>query len=432
MTTPRIDDRPFRERFAEYAGTLDCVHCGLCLPHCPTHSVTGREADSPRGRIHLMRGWAEGRFELGAEALAHLDGCLVCRACESICPSGIRMGEMAESFRSERNDGQHPTPLAASWIGRTLLGGVLPHRQRIALLTDGLAMYQRTGLPRLGGTIARRFGPTLTAAHDTMPDMPDRRHRRIETARTRPDGWPALGRRRARVALFLGCIASEWFAPVHHATIRVLKANGCDVIVPDAQTCCGALDRHAGRLPEARTLLARNRAAFGEADIDAVIVNAAGCGASLREPLDDRGVAPPPFVDVFAFLHELGLRDPEHAVRRRVAHDAPCHLVHAQKVATHVVEDLLARVPELEVVPLRDAEKCCGAGGVYNILNPEMSEAILAAKVEAILESGAGTVATGNPGCAMQIAKGLRETSIDVLHPVELLDAAYTGTATPR
>jgi glycolate oxidase iron-sulfur subunit len=424
----RVDDRPFRERFAEYARTLDCVHCGLCVPHCPTHRVTGREADSPRGRIHLMRGWAEGRFELGDVALGHLDSCLVCRACESVCPSGIRMGEMAESFRREMNAEGRPTPLVASRLGRALLGGLLPHRERIALLTDALALYQRSGLERLGGRVVERWAPDLAGAHAAMPRMPARRTRRLETDRARPQGWAARGERRGRVALFLGCVAAEWFAPVHRATIRVLVANGIDVVVPDAQTCCGALDRHAGRLDEARTLLARNRAVFAAADVDAVVVNAAGCGASLREPLDGEPVGPPA-LDVLVYLAELGLRDPGRPVARRVAYDAPCHLLHAQRVPNETIEGLLARVPELEVVPLRDSDRCCGAGGVYNLLHPEMAEPILEAKVRAIVESGADTVATGNPGCAMQIAKGLRGRDVEVVHPIELLDAGYGGEA---
>ncbi len=258
----------FATRFAEYSRSLDCVHCGLCLPHCPTHAVTGREADSPRGRIHLMRGWAEGRFELGPQTRRHLDTCLVCRACESACPSGIRMGEMAEAFRHEMNGTARPSALVASRPGRFLLDAVLPYRPRIALLTDALELYQRTRADRLGRRLLDRVAPSLAAGHALLPAIPPRRVRRLETDVSCPQGWVARGERRARVALFLGCVAAEWFAPVHRATIRVLNANGCDVVIPDAQTCCGALHRHAGRLDEARALLARNRAAFDAAGVD--------------------------------------------------------------------------------------------------------------------------------------------------------------------
>ncbi|MGH2570229.1 MAG: (Fe-S)-binding protein, partial [bacterium] len=216
------------------------------------------------------------------------------------------------------------------------------------------------------------------------------------------------------------------FAPVHRATIRVLVKNGCDVFVPGAQTCCGALHRHAGMLDEAAELLERNRVAFEAAGVDAVIVNAAGCGASLKEPLGGAHGAPSVYRDVCEFLAALGLRAPGRAVPRKVAYDQPCHLVHGQGIGADVVTGLLRKIPELELVPLRGSERCCGAGGVYNLRHPEMSEPILAEKVAAIRESGAEIVATGNPGCAMQIAWGLRGTDIEVVHPVELLDRAYS------
>jgi glycolate oxidase iron-sulfur subunit len=377
-----------------------------------------------------MRGWAERRYELSESALDRIDRCLACRACESVCPSGIRMGEMAESFRHEMNRAGRPSGLSASRAGRFLLDRVLPYRERIALLTDLLAAYQRSGLRGPVDRLLSRLAPGLAPALALTPDVPSRHIRRVETERTRPDGWRAEGERCARVALFLGCIAAEWYAPVHRATIRVLTANGCDVVVPDAQTCCGALDRHAGRLDEAERLVRRNLAAFAAVGVDAVVVNAAGCGASLREPLGTVPSGTPPVLDVCAFLHELGMRDPRRSLARRVAYDSPCHLLHAQRVGKSVVEELLRRVPGLELLPLRDEDHCCGAGGVYNLLRPDVADEVLRAKVEAIRETGADTVATGNPGCAMQITKGLRETGIEVVHPVELLDEAYANGPT--
>jgi len=245
------------------------------------------------------------------------------------------------------------------------------------------------------------------------PEIPAERG--IEVSRS----WPARGETRARVALFLGCVAAEWFAPVHRATIRALTANGCEVVVPEAQTCCGALHRHAGLLGGAGELLAANARAF-PTDVDAVLVNAAGCGASLREPLD-ASLPLPPYRDVCEFLHELGWTADLKPVRRRVAHDQPCHLVHGQRVGPEAVTELLGRVPELEVVPLAGSERCCGAGGVYNLRHGEMADEVLAAKVEAIAATGADTVVTGNPGCLMQIRHGLRDRRIDVLHPIEVL-----------
>jgi glycolate oxidase iron-sulfur subunit len=415
---------PLAERFAEYARTLDCVHCGLCLPHCPTYGVTGREADSPRGRIHLMRAWAEQRLELSGDAHDRLDACIVCRNCESVCPSGIRMGDMMEGFRAQTVRSR-PGAVAASPAARWLLRSVLPDRARIARLADVLEAYQRLGLSRAVGTALRALAPAIAPLHDRQPRIPPRRVRRVETDRVRPGGFPARGPRRARVALFLGCIGAEWFAPVHRATLRVLARNGCDVVVPDAQTCCGALHRHAGFADEARALLERNARVFAALDADAVIVNAAGCGASLKEPLDAT-LPRPPYRDVLEFLADLGLSPaPDRPLPRRVAYDQPCHLVHAQRVGRGAVEPLLRRIEGLALVPLADSERCCGAGGIYNLVHPEMADPILAEKVEAIRRSGAEIVATGNPGCALQLAHGLRGTGIEVLHPIELLDQAY-------
>jgi len=402
----------FSDRFSEYTRTLDCVHCGLCLPHCPTYSVTLREADSPRGRIHLMRGHAEGRFELTDEARHHLDLCIVCRGCESVCPSGIRMGEMMEAFREEQPRTRLPLP------ARLVMRHVIPNRQRVAALTSALAWYDRTGLPKAVDGLLGRIAPAAARAHAMRPEIPAERG--IEAGRT----WPARGPRRATVALFLGCVAAEWFAPVHRATIRVLTANGCDVVVPESQTCCGALHRHAGLMEDAAELLAANARAF-PADVDAVIVNAAGCGASLLEPLDE-SLPLPPYRDVCEFLHELGWVAETRPVRRRVAYDQPCHLVHDQRVGPEGVTALLGRIPEVTLVPLPGSERCCGAGGVYNLRHGEMADEVLAAKVEAIEASGADTVVTGNPGCLMQIRQGLRGRGVDVLHPIEVLDE---GTA---
>ncbi|HMB70468.1 MAG TPA: heterodisulfide reductase-related iron-sulfur binding cluster [bacterium] len=428
MSGPHQDAAPearIARRFRAYADTLDCVHCGLCIPHCPTHGVTGRESDSPRGRIYLMRGWAEGRLELSDGAREHLDRCIVCRACESVCPSGIHMGEMMEWFRHE-SAAEHPSGAGGSRLGRFLLRRVLPHRRRIAALTDLMAIYRATGMRAVTGAVLARLAPGLARTHAMQPDVPPRRLRRIAAGE-----HPAVGPPRARVALFLGCIASEWFAPVHHATVRVLRRNGCDVVIPGEQTCCGALHRHAGMMDDARALLETNHAAFAHGGFDAIVVNAAGCGASLKEPVADEepgtdGAPLPAYRDVCELLAELGIVPPDREIRARVAYDQPCHLVHGQRIGKDAVESLLSRIPGVEIVPLRNSDRCCGAGGVYNLLHPEMADPIRDAKIDDIVQSGAEIVVTGNPGCAMQIAAGLRGRSIEVLHPVELLDRAYS------
>jgi glycolate oxidase iron-sulfur subunit len=428
MTVEAGKEAEFKSRYHEYARTLDCVHCGLCIPFCPTHGITGREADSPRGRIYLMRAYAEG-LELSPEAVKHLDQCIVCRACETVCPSGIHMGEMMESFRDELDRAKRIKGPGRILAGM-LLRHVLPHRERIAGISDLLYVYQRTGLRRLVEAVNRRFFKRLAALDRLQPDIPEPAERRIETDRTRPEGYPAEGRARMRVGLFLGCIASEWFAPVHHATIRTLRKNGCDVVVPDAQTCCGALHRHGGFLADARELYARNAEAFSRARVDAVLVNAAGCGAALKEPpagfADGLGA---PVRDICEFLDEIGIVPPAGAVARRVAYHQPCHLVHGQRVGPRAVENLLRAVPGLRLVPLRDSDRCCGSGGVYNLIHPEIARPVLDEKVQAIRESGAEIVVTGNPGCAMQVRSGLAGEGIEVLHPIEVLDRSYAGSA---
>jgi glycolate oxidase iron-sulfur subunit len=420
----------FRDRFAEYGRTLDCVHCGLCLPYCPTYGVSGRESDSPRGRIYLMRGYAEGEIQLTPAAETHLDRCIVCRGCETVCPSGIHMGEMMESFRDEarRRPGKRLGRSIRDLIARALLMGILPHRRRIAALTDLLGLYERSGLRRLSTAVLARVAPRLRGLDDLFPPIPPGALRRIDLeAASRGGVFPAEGKVRMRVGLFLGCIASEWYAAAHRATIRVLQKNGCDVVVPGEQTCCGALHRHAGFLEDGKQLYSRNVQAFEAAGVEVVVVNAAGCGAALKEPPHGSAGAPLPVQDICEFLDRIGIAEPTRALRNRVAHHPPCHLVHAQKVGPQAVESLLLKIPGLTLVPLPDADRCCGAGGIYNLLHPEMAGPLRNEKVEAIIRSGAEIVATGNPGCWLQIRSGLSGRSIEVLHPVELLDRAYGG-----
>jgi len=371
-----------------------------------------------------MRGYAEGTVDLTRDVRRNLDQCIVCRACETACPSGIRMGDMMEAFRYDQNKSRRKGP--AKLLGRFLLQRVLPYRGRIAALSDLIWVYQATGLQRVVSAVNRRVFRKLGSIDRLQPRIPRPGLRRIPTDRKRPQGYAAEGKARVRVGLFLGCIASEWFAPVHRATIRVLRRNGCDVVLPDAQTCCGALHRHAGFLDEAEGLFARNVDAFRGAGIDAVIVNAAGCGAALKEPPPGHpdGLGPP-VRDICEFLDEIGLREPRGRVHKKVAYDQPCHLLHGQQIGAGVVERLLEKIPGLELVNLRDSDRCCGSGGVYNLLQPSMAQTIQAEKCEAILESGADTVVTGNPGCAMQIRAGLANDDIEVLHPVELLDRSY-------
>jgi glycolate oxidase iron-sulfur subunit len=421
---PKDTESAYRTRFGAYLRTLDCVHCGLCLPTCPTHRISLRESDSPRGRIYLMRAHAEGRTEVSREAGRHLDLCIACRNCETVCPSGIRMGEMVEAFRDERRrrDGRG----LRAWPARFLLRSVVPHRGRLSALSDLLRFAERIGARRVFRAAARRISPRLASLEALVPPIPPRAVRAIAGEAAALGGvYRAPGKARARVGLFLGCISSQWYAEVHRATIRVLLRNGCDVVVPAGQTCCGALHRHAGYLDDAAALLERNAEAFGGLGIDAVAVNAAGCGAALKEPPPGSPGLGVPVRDICELLDEIGIVPPTSAIPRRVVHHPACHLVHAQRVPAAVVEGLLRRIPGLTLVPLADAELCCGAGGIYNVLHPTVSAEVLRAKVDAVLASGAEIVATANPGCWLQIRAGLAGHGIPVLHPVELLDRSY-------
>ncbi len=428
---PDTEETRFREVLGEYTRTLDCVHCGLCIPECPTYTRSRRESDSPRGRIYLMRHHAEGRFPMTQDAKRHLDECIVCRACETACPSGINMAEMMESFRGAAQIKSPNTSIKAR-LGRMLLRRLLPYRGRVRWATHLVYLQQVLGIDRLVAFLNRRLlrSPKLDYLLRLQPPIASPSARRVETTRTRADGYPARGKPRMRVGLFLGCITSEWFAHVHQATIRVLQENGCHVIVPDAQTCCGALHRHSGLVEETGELFAHNTRAFKDAGVDVIVVNAAGCGASLKEPPDDKVEATglsAPVRDVCEFLDEVGIVPPRASLQLRVAYDQPCHLLHAQRVGADVVEGLLQSIPDLRIVPLRDSERCCGSGGVYNLLHPEIGASLAAEKAAAIRESNPDVVVTGNPGCALQIRAALATKEIEVLHPVELLDRAYSN-----
>ena len=402
-----------------------CIHCGLCTSACPTYLELGSEADSPRGRIHLMRGVAEGRIDWTADVVKHLDLCLECRACETACPSGVKYGSLLEAARSD--------------IAKTYRR---PWRERLILsvLRDGLFPYPR----RLRWALApvRLFGGAIRGASGVLPKDVRRMLGLLpakiesEKAYALPEVMPAEGERRARVALLTGCVASVLFARTNWATARVLARNGCEVVIPKAQGCCGALHLHSGAPETTREFARRNLDVFDVDSVDAVIINSAGCGSTVREYKDvlegDPRYAEKAHAfsakakDISVFLHELGLRPVPNSLNLKVAYHDACHLSHGQGVREEP-RKLLASIPGVKVVDLRNPEICCGSAGLYNILQPEMADRLLQNKVDAVLETGADVLATGNPGCLMQIARGLRErgSGVRVVHPVELVAEAY-------
>ena len=401
-------------------GLMTCVHCGFCLQACPTYLALGDENDSPRGRIVLMRGLVDGQIApADADLRTHLDRCLGCRGCESACPSGVPYGELLEATRATLRSVEPPPRIA-----RVILG-VFARPAVLAVALLGARALRATGLARLLARLPGRAGFAFAMLAATAGALPRRRWR------------PRATGARGSAALLRGCVMEGLFAPANRATERVLTENGWAMTPAPGQRCCGALHAHAGDLAGARALARRNIAAFERAGSAPIVVNAAGCGAMMKEYghllADDpewagRAAAVSARVrDVSELLAEAG---PARGapLPMRVTYDAACHLVHAQRIARQPL-DVLRAIPALELVPLVDAEQCCGGAGIYGLLQPDLSQDVLAPKLAHIVETGAVVVATGNPGCLMQIGAGLLRGRIAAraAHPVELLDASYAA-----
>jgi glycolate oxidase iron-sulfur subunit len=414
-TAPPIDSRA-RGGFA----ALDsCVHCGFCLQACPTFLSTGDEADSPRGRIELMRALERGELAPNDPFLAtHLDRCLGCRGCEPVCPSGVGYGHGLEAAR-ELIARTRPLP----WLARAALSAfTTPGLSRVVYALGRL--LRATGIPGwLTGWGKVRFAMGMLAATRPVRRLGGLTVRR---ARDTPTAYPP---NRLPVFLFRGCIMDGFFAHVHEATIRTLEVNGYEVKEVPGQVCCGALHVHAGLSDEARTLARRNVVAFGDGD-ERIVVNSAGCGAAMKEygHLLDGGEAlrfAARVKDVTELLADRGPA-PGAPVDLRVSYDPPCHLLHAQRVVTAPLQ-LFQAIPVLQLVSTPDAAQCCGSAGLFTLVQPEMSRAVLSPKLASLREAAPQIVATGNPGCLMQLGAGLAAAGIAarVRHPVELLDESY-------
>ena len=423
-----------------FAGLDSCVHCGFCLPACPTYEATLDESDSPRGRIVLMRALVRGEFPADDAALTHhLDRCLGCRACEGVCPSGVAYGAAIEAARVAVTAARQEAPAVS--LGLWALAR--PGRQRLAWWAARLA--RASGIPaalaRGAGAGAPMPVQMMAMLAATAPAAPTHGRTGAQTHGT--TGGQTGGRADTRTcgpketaALFRGCVMDGLFGHVHDATIRTLAVNGVAVAEVPRQVCCGALAAHAGRAGLARELARENVRAFDAAAPGRTIVtNSAGCGAMLKaygawladDPLAERARAFAARVrDVSEILAERGPVAAERPLPLRVAYDAPCHLHHAQHVTTEPLR-ILAAIPGLELVPLEGADRCCGSAGLYSLVEPDLSAAVLTPKLQAIAASGAAVVATGNPGCLMQIGAGtlLAGMRVEVRHPVELLDLAY-------
>ena len=420
-------------------GVDRCVHCGLCLAYCPTFSELGTEMDSPRGRIFLIKSLAEGRIGLTDSTVQHLDLCLGCRACETVCPSGVPYGQLIEAARAEI-ERQRPGGWARRlfrWINFSLL---LPHPRVLSLAAAGLRFYQSSGLQRLvraSGLLRLLPGP-LAAWEPLLPTLPAAADRA-----PLPERIAAEGPKRATVGLLTGCIQQVAFGPQNRATARVLAKNGVEVLAPRAQSCCGALHAHAGEHATALDLAKRTIEVFEATGVEWVVVNTSGCGAHMkayglllasdaawRERAERFALR---VVDISEFLAREPLRGPLAPVRRTVTYHDPCHVAHGQKIRKEP-RALLAQIPELAVVELREADWCCGSAGTYNLTQPEMAGRLQARKIANIEATKADAVVTSNPGCIIQIVQGLRAKgdAVEVLHIVELLDQAYGGAPSVR
>ncbi|MFO0960078.1 MAG: heterodisulfide reductase-related iron-sulfur binding cluster [Isosphaeraceae bacterium] len=412
----------------EYQRYQDCVHCGLCTASCPTYLETGNENDGPRGRIYLMRAVADGRLAMSDQVRGHLDLCLDCRACETACPSGVKYGQIIEPFKIALQ--QTAPPEKRSWLRNLILRDLFPYTGRVKFALAPARLLQKVGVMQLADKVGlnRLLPTTLRRMQAMLPDG-------LESGAKLPEVLPAIGPKRATVALFLGCVADAMFPATNSATARVLQKNGCDVHVPSQQACCGAIHYHSGFEKPALELMRQNLRAFDPDRYDAIIINAAGCGSMLKdyahilhgdpdEPAARKFLAK--VKDISEFLYQLGPIAPKKPMPIRVTYHDACHLCHGQQIRNQP-RALLQMIPGLELVSLDESEICCGAAGTYNLTQPEMSERLGRRKMDMIEKTRAATVATGNVGCILQIARKVKERGlkIRVAHPIDLLDEAY-------
>lgn len=412
-----------------YEDFARCVHCGLCLNNCPTYRLWHLEGDSPRGRIRQMILVGSGELPLSDGFVGHIDKCLDCRACETACPSGVEYGKLVEHSRA-RIESEYTRPILTRFVRDIVFKRLLPYPNRIVFAARLLRFYQRSGLQSLARATGILRLLALAGRESLLPRIDD--HFFFgELGKT----FPAQGTCRARVAFFAGCIANVTFTKLNEATIRVLTANGCEVVVPGAQLCCGALATHAGVRETARQLARKNIAAFAGGQFDAILTNAAGCGSTLKEydhlfsPNEPEYAAAHAFAksvrDVTEFLATLGLVAPLRETKLRVTYQDSCHLLHGQKVR-EAPRQLLCAIPGIEFVELPYSDICCGSAGVYNVTQTEASLDLLKEKMDYAKATRATTIVTANPGCLLQLRAGaeIHKTGQNVVHVVELLDTA--------
>ncbi|HIK05001.1 MAG TPA: 4Fe-4S dicluster domain-containing protein [Trichormus sp. M33_DOE_039] len=413
-----------------------CVHCGFCLSTCPSYRVIGKEMDSPRGRIYLMDAINEGEIALNTATVQHFDSCLGCLACVSTCPSGVQYDKLISATRHqvERN---YPRSFSDQLI-RQLIFSLFPNPDILRILLIPLFVYQKLGLPKLmrATGLLKKISPRLAAMESILPEI---------TIKSFQDNLstiiPAQGKKRYRVGVILGCVQRLFFSPVNEATVRVLTANGCEVVIPKSQGCCAALPEHQGQTEQAKALARQMIDSFADTGVDYIIINAAGCGHTLKEYghilADDpeyRGKAQDfaaKVKDAQEFLANVGLTaklSPLTDKPVNLVYQDACHLLHGQKISVQP-RQLLRQIPGVNLKEPLDAALCCGSAGVYNMLQPEVAEELGKQKVQNLLNTGAELIASANPGCSLQITKylQLQGKNISLMHPMELLDYSIRG-----
>ena len=418
-------DRPSRKIIQ------DCVHCGFCLSSCPTYLETGNELDSPRGRIHLIKAAEEGRIPMGSSLVKHLDLCLGCLACETACPSGVKYGSLIEMSR-DQIERRFKRGLREKML-KAFIFSIFPYPRRLRFLLPFVYLVKALGLKKIFPPwLLDRVSLSASSMFHMLPEV------RSAFGETLTAFYPALGERKKRVALLSGCVQGVFFPEINRATAEVLSAGGCEVLVPQNQGCCGALSIHSGRLEEGRRFARRLVDLFAAVDVDAIVVNSAGCGSTMKEYVEILRGDPVYFeaaarlsektVDVMEFLSDMGIGAQLHPLDIRVTYQDACHIVHGQGIKS-APRELLKSVPELKLTEMQRSDHCCGSAGIYNMIQPEMSAKLLSGKVREIQKTGADYLAVGNPGCMMQIRKGLlgSDSGTKIVHPVEIINWSLKG-----
>ena len=411
-----------------------CVHCGFCLSTCPSYRVLGKEMDSPRGRIYLMDAINEGEIALNTATVEHFDSCLGCLACVSTCPSGVQYDKLISATRHQVERNYHRS--LPDKLVRQLIFSLFPNPDLLRILLFPLLVYQKLGISKVlqATGLIKAISPRLAAMESILPEITLKSFQN-----NLPDIIPAQGEKRYRVGVILGCVQRLFFSPVNEATVRVLTANGCEVVIPKSQGCCAALPEHQGQTEQAKTLARQMIDSFADTNVDFVIINAAGCGHTLKEYghilADDPEYAEKAKIfaakvkDSQEFLANVGLTaklSPLTDKNINLVYQDACHLLHGQKISVQP-RQLLKQIPGVTLKEPIDAALCCGSAGVYNMLQPEVAEELGKQKAQNLLNTGADLIASPNPGCSLQISKYLQGKTISVMHPMELLDYAIRG-----